>query len=168
MNLTENKYLLFDNPRKINIKFFMKLILSFLLSFFYKIKLTFFFPREKRKWRYGVSICAIFKNESKYLREWIEFHKIVGVEHFYLYNNFSTDNYLSILTPYIDSGLVTLIDWPVMQGQMPAYRDCVEKFQNETQWIGFIDIDEFVCPNSFDKIGDFLEQFKKRPIVIAY
>lgn len=168
MYLTENKHLIFDNPKKIDLKFFMKLMLSFLLSFFYKIKLNLIFPREKRNLKYNVSVCAIFKDEAKYLREWIEFHKIVGIEHFYLYNNFSTDDYLSVLTPYIDSGLVTLIDWPVMQGQMSAYRNCVERFQNETQWIGFIDIDEFVCPNSFDKIGDFLEQFKKRPIVIIY
>ena len=133
---TETKHLIFDNPKKIELKFFIKLTLSFLLSFFYKIKLNLIFPREKRTLKYKVSICAIFKNEAKYLREWIEFHKIVGVEHFYLYNNFSTDDYLSVLTPYIDSGLVTLIDWPVMQGQMSAYRDCVEKIQNETQWIG--------------------------------
>lgn len=168
MKKKETKHLIFDNPKKIDLKFFIKLVLSFLLSFFYKIKLNLIFPREKRNLKYNVSVCAIFKDEAKYLREWIEFHKIVGVEHFYLYNNFSTDDYLSVLTPYIDSGLVTLTDWPVMQGQMSAYRDCVEKFQNETQWIGFIDIDEFVCPNRFDKIGDFLEQFKKRPIVIVY
>ncbi len=34
-----------------------------------------------------MSLCAIFKDEADYLREWIEFHRIVGVEHFYLYNN---------------------------------------------------------------------------------
>ena len=89
---TETKHLIFDNPKKIDLKFFIKLTLSFLLSFFYKIKLNLIFPREKRTLKYKVSICAIFKNEAKYLREWIEFHKIVGVEHFYLYNNFSTDD----------------------------------------------------------------------------
>lgn len=168
MQLTENKYLIFDNPKKVDVKFFIKFMLSFVLTIFYKIKLNLIFPMEKRKLKYNVSICAIFKNEAKYLKEWIEFHKIVGVEHFYLYNNFSTDGYLQVLKPYIDLGIVSLIDWPVMQGQMSAYKNCVERFQNESQWIGFVDIDEFICPNSFDKIEDFLEQFKKRPIVIIY
>jgi hypothetical protein len=31
-----------------------------------------------------VSIAAIFKDEAHYLREWIEFHNMLGVEHFFL------------------------------------------------------------------------------------
>ena len=42
---------------------------------------------------YNVSACAIFQNEAPYLKEWIEYHRLIGVEHFYLYNNGSTDNY---------------------------------------------------------------------------
>ena len=37
--------------------------------------------------KYKLSICAIFKNEANYLKEWIEYHRMVGVEHFYLYNS---------------------------------------------------------------------------------
>lgn len=168
MQCFENKYFIFDRPKTVNYKFFIKFIIATGLSFFYKIKLHIFFPRKIRTLKYKVSVCAIFKDEAEYLKEWIEFHRIVGVDHFYLYNNFSKDDYRSVLNAYIETGLVTLIDWPVMQGQMSAYKDCVENFQNETQWIGFIDIDEFVCPNEFDKIGDFLKRFRKRPIVIVY
>lgn len=168
LRFLENKYLIFDNPKKVNAMFFIKLLLFFALSVFYRIKLNFIFPTKKRILKYKISICAIFKDEAKYLKEWIEFHKLVGVEHFYLYNNFSSDDFRSVLNPYIKDGIVTLIEWPVPQGQMSAYKNCVEKFQDQTQWIGFIDIDEFICPNKFDKIGDFLEKFKKRPIVIIY
>lgn len=38
-----------------------------------------------------LSIGAIFKDEAPYLAEWIEFHRLVGVEHFFLYDNLSTD-----------------------------------------------------------------------------
>ncbi len=62
--------------------------------------------------KYYLSICAIFKNEAAYLGEWIEFHRLAGVEHFYLYNNLSDDNYFSVLKYYIDKGTVTLRDWP--------------------------------------------------------
>ncbi len=53
-----------------------------------------------------------FKNAARFLPEWIEFHQIVGFEHFYLYNNNSTDDYLSALRPYRDEGSVTLYEWP--------------------------------------------------------
>ena len=44
--------------------------------------------------KYNLSICAIFKNEAKYLKEWIEYHRIFGVDHFYLYNIGSRDSFL--------------------------------------------------------------------------
>ncbi len=34
--------------------------------------------------KYYFSICAIFKDESLSIKEWIEYHKLIGVEHFYL------------------------------------------------------------------------------------
>ena len=118
-------------------------------------------PKAQKEKKYKVVICAIFKNEAPYLREWIEFHRIVGVEHFYLYNNNSTDNYLEILAPYINAGLIDLIDWPKQQSQMEAYSDCVERFKVDCRWIGFIDLDEFVLPIDDDTIYDFLSRFEK-------
>lgn len=112
------------------------------------------------KKQYSVSICAIFPNEALYLKEWLEFHKIVGVEHFYLYNNNSNDNYSEVLQPYISAGEVTLVEWPYAQGQVSAYFHCVENYCDESDWIGFIDIDEFVVPIQHDSIYEFLSGFK--------
>ena len=53
---------------------------------------------------YLLSICAIFKNEGHYLKEWIEFHKLQGVEHFFLYNNNSTDDYEQVLYQSLNEG----------------------------------------------------------------
>lgn len=54
--------------------------------------------------KYYFSICAIFKDESLSIKEWIEYHKLIGVEHFYLYNNNSTDSSVSILQEYVEEG----------------------------------------------------------------
>ena len=164
----ENKYLIYDTPKKINIIYIFKKIFYFIVSMFYRLSFLLNRPTKKRHTKYQVSVCAIFKDEAPYIKEWIEFHKIVGVEHFYMYNNFSSDNYMDVLSPYIEKGDVTLIDWPVPQGQMKAYKDCIEKYKDETQWIGFIDLDEFVCPNKVDTITEFLMPFKKRSAVIIY
>ncbi len=166
----EDNYFIFDRPIKKNLKFYIKRILYPFVSIYYKLLMYIFRPRKKQiEKKYNVSICAIFKDEATYLKEWIEFHKIVGVEHFYLYNNNSSDNYKDILKPYIDDNIVTLIDWPQKQCQVEAYQDCAKKFSLETKWIAYIDLDEFIIPNQFDDIYSFLKQFDySRPVVIVY
>ena len=166
----EDKYFIYDRPAKVNLKFIIKRIAYFFYNIYYKILLSVLKPQNNCvDKKFNVSICAIFKDEANYLKEWIEFHKIVGVEHFYLYNNNSSDNYKEILKPYIEKKLVTLIDWPKPQSQMEAYKDCVDNFAKETKWFGFIDLDEFVVPNDYEDIYSFLKNFEKnRPVVIVY
>ncbi len=63
--------------------------------------------------KHYVSICAIFRDEAPFLEEWIEYHRMIGVEHFYLYNHLSADHYYEVLRPYIQEGIVELKDWPI-------------------------------------------------------
>ena len=164
---TENKYFIYDRQREINLRYFLKYCFVKLVNIFYKI-CYFLSKRRSREKKYNVAICAIFKNEGPYLKEWIEYHLIVGIDHFYMYNNNSTDNYLEILQPYINAGKVTLIEWPHQQGQIKAYNNCIDNRRNEAKWIGFIDIDEFIVPNKDNNIYDFLERFEDRPAVKLY
>ena len=166
--LTENKYFIFDRPQRHGFKRFVKNVLAIPFNAVYRCRLAVCRIKPEPK-KYKVSICAIFKNEALYLREWIEYHKIVGVEHFYLYNNNSEDDYQTVLAPYIADGTVTLTQWPQNQAQMQCYYDGIERFKGETEWLTFLDIDEFIVPNTTDNIYDFLKPFqKKRPVVIAY
>lgn len=156
----ENRYFIFDRPMQPSLKTELKKCRNALQAFFYKILMAGVHVKVKRK-LYDVSICAIFKNEAPYLREWIEFHRIVGVDHFYLYNNNSEDDFQSVLEPYVVSGLVTLVEWPHNHKQMECYMDCIARFRDEAKWIGFIDIDEFVVPKSTNHIYDFLRKFER-------
>lgn len=168
MTIKENKYFIFDSIQRYGIKQIIKNLLLVPTNILYRCKLFFSYVQPKEK-KYKIAICAIFKNEALYLREWIEYHKIVGVEHFYLYNNNSEDDYQSVLASYISEGTVTLLQWPQNQAQIQCYHDGIDRFKDETEWMAFIDIDEFIVPNSTDNIYDFLKPFqKKRPVVIAY
>ena len=60
--------------------------------------------------RYELTACLKFKDAAPFLPEWIEFHQMVGFEHFYLYNNNSTDDYRGALAPYCEEGSVTLMN----------------------------------------------------------
>ena len=53
-----------------------------------------------------LSICAIMKNEGPYVKVWIDYHRLVGVKRFYIYDNESTDNMKEVLDPYIQKGIV--------------------------------------------------------------
>lgn len=106
-----------------------------------------------------LSICAIMKNEGLYLVEWLEFHKLVGVERFYLYDNDSTDNTKDILNSYIDSGEVIYCYWPQRPGQIPAYSHCLENHKQESEWMAFVDLDEFLFPTKGDDIKEILDKF---------
>lgn len=122
---------------------------------------------EKDK-KYYISICAIFRNEGHNFKEWIEYHRLVGIDHIYLYNNFSEDNYLEILTPYIENGYVTLQEWPYKYSQMQAYEDCLAKHKDETFWLAFIDLDEFICPKYKYNIKDWIIDYEGYPAVTMY
>ena len=119
--------------------------------------------------KYNFSVCAIFKNEELSLKQWIEYHLQIGVEHFYLYNNNSTDNFNEILKPYIENSIVTLVDWPMTRAQqMPAYKDCYDQFKDETRWIAYIDLDEYITPFYETDIKKWISKFQNYPSVYIY
>lgn len=118
--------------------------------------------------KHELAVCTIFQNDAAFLKEWIEFHKLQGVQHFYLYDNNSRDHFSSVLDPYIARGDVTLINWPYTYAnnddaewrkiQFGAYMDCIHRFGNGINWLAVIDSDEFLfCPT-----GEQLPSFLKR------
>ena len=123
-------------------------------------------PKDSLREKCRLSVCAIMKDEAPYLVEWLEFHKIVGVERFYLYNNNSSDNTLDIVQPYIESGEVVLHDWPFSpQQQASAYEHCLKEYKQESEWIAFLDLDEFLFPTEKEKLTEVLEEFDSVPAV---
>ncbi len=92
----------------------------------------------------GLAVCAIFLDEAPYLAEWVSFHRIQGVERFYLYDNRSSDDWRSELRPEIEAGIVEVQHWPFVPGMLSAYEDCLRRHRDDARWIAFLDIDEFL------------------------
>jgi Glycosyltransferase family 92 len=110
-----------------------------------------------------LSVCAIYRDEGPYLREWIEFHRLVGVERFFLYDNGSQDGHLDVLRPYIDEGTVVLHPWPLFPGQRQAYRHCLSRHGRESRWIAFIDLDEFLFSPTGRPVSEVLVDYESWP-----
>jgi hypothetical protein len=119
-------------------------------------------PRSRAPGHY-LAACAIYRDEADYLAEWIEFHRLVGFERFYLYNNLSSDNHRNALDSYIEDGLVVLHDWPHEPGQFGAYDHCIATHGEEARWIGFFDIDEFVFSPTYAPVPEVLTEYEQWP-----
>ena len=110
-------------------------------------------------------MCAIFRDEAPYLAEWVEFHRLVGIEHFYLYDNRSGDASRDVLAPYVEDGIVTVHDWQPHPGQGPAYDDCLQRYRDEARWIAFIDLDEFLFSPTGKPLPELLDHYERWPAV---
>jgi hypothetical protein len=112
-----------------------------------------------------LSICAIYRDEGPYLQEWLEFHRLTGVEHFFLYDNGSTDVNRQVLSPYVEQGIVTLHDWLVYPGQGGAYMHCLRHHREGSRWIAFIDLDEFLFSPTMRPVPEILRDYEDAPAV---
>lgn len=103
-----------------------------------------------------LSLCAIFKNEAHIMEEWIKHYLYHGVDHFYMIDDRSDDNYMDIINKYIESGLVTLYHTKdvdpenitkirkVHNRQGIFYDHFVLPLKHETKWLAVVDLDEFL------------------------
>lgn len=114
------------------------------------------------------AISCVFQNEARWLREWIEFHRLVGVEHFYLYNNLSDDDYLSVLEPYVLKGIVELFEYPqkafARKHQVFVYNHAIELAnEDQVKWLALIDADEFLTPIEETDLTTILKNHESHP-----
>ncbi len=109
---------------------------------------------------YYLSVAAIMKNEKPYLKEWLEYHLMQGIEHFYLCDNDSTDGTEQYLQPYIANNTITYIKQSGTNQQLKCYEKIVAKYKNETEWLAFIDLDEYLVPLKAPNMPAFLKEFE--------
>lgn len=98
--------------------------------------------------KYMLAIMAIFKNESEYMKEWLDHHINQGISHFYLYSNDENMDKYDYLKNY--DQLITIIPWTdqindtISTIQRKAYSHCVKNYGNDCQYLMMLDIDEFL------------------------
>jgi len=151
--LYRNLYLIYDNKYELNP-----------LAHYVRYKISFkhhiINSKELKKTtllknpNHYLSLVAIFRDDAPFLKEWIEFYRLVGVEHFYLYNHLSKDEYAEVLEPYIKEGIVELYnvtkepsniqEWNKIQTQV--YSAVAKLSADQTEWLIMVDTDEFLFP----------------------
>ncbi len=111
---------------------------------------------------YNLSICAIMRDEPEsHIREWIHYHRLVCVEHFFIYDNGSKIKIVDTLKKEIDAGFVTVINFPGSSAQMPAYTNFIYDYGKLTKYAAIIDSDEFLVPKTRNNVPEILEDYDK-------
>jgi len=110
---------------------------------------------------------------GKRLREWIEFHLMVGVEHFYVYDNTDTTGNRSSLSDIYnvtqsfgrDQGFLDFWFYNTVKKNRPGHQSpgerssqyaaessCRERYGELTEWMTFIDTDEYMVRYCLSRI----------------
>ena len=113
-------------------------------------------------------ICVLtqMKNETMNLKVWVEHYIWQGMDKIYIIDNGSTDDPLTILKPYIDSGKVVYYDLPEKHKQKEHYVQVIEteNLRDKTEWLIICDLDEFYYgfPN---RIIETIDDYSKFDII---
>jgi len=107
-----------------------------------------------------LSLCLICKDENDYLQEWLDYHILLGVDRFYIFDNGSRVSLRDTLQEYIDRGWVVVTEVAGKGMQLVAYDYCLRAYGKNTRWMGFIDTDEFLLPKTTLDLREFLKDFE--------
>ncbi|XP_066154609.1 glycosyltransferase family 92 protein F13G3.3-like isoform X2 [Euwallacea fornicatus] len=111
------------------------------------------------------------------LLEFLELHRIMGVDHFFLYNHTVGSQVNCLLEEYIKEGLVTVLPWQLplvsqkeirTEGIFASLNDCLLRTRHKYSHTIFIDFDEYILPTNnynyrqfFDYLGNHYDITQK-------
>jgi len=127
--------------------------------------------------RQELAICSspVYNWEPRFVVEWIEYHRTLGVQHVYLYDR--ELRYEGPLQSLIKEGAVTVIPWKShcpkndctagvgeYFDQFGALDACKQRFGHATEWLAHIDMDErlYMAPAQRKLYGADFKNFLHR------
>lgn len=126
--------------------------------------------RSRKTERPGETVClgAILKDEEPFVEEWIAHHRLLGVDHFYLYDNDPRQPLSDLLR--LHRQYVTIRPWLVEHDdarypgdtkQVKAYQHCLTHDAGKYDWVAFLDGDEFIALEEHQDLKAFLADFQR-------
>ncbi|WP_429956006.1 glycosyltransferase family 2 protein [Gluconobacter japonicus] len=126
---------------------------------------------EPNKMKYYSSVVVCARWEHKYILEWINYYKIIGYDHIYIYCN-DDDPYelYNSAMPFClgERPFVTFVHFKGVGMQHQMYLHFLRSFSFETQWVSFFDVDEFLYLPKHKKLTAFLKEYKEADCILFY
>ena len=114
-------------------------------------------PQKDNEGKYRICLMTQEKLFPEYIPEWVAYHRRIGVDHVYLYDNNAGAN-LSQL--YADRDDMEVVHWPWERSQIQAQNHFLVAGRRRCQWVIFSDVDEFVSIRPY--ANDYTEKPLKR------
>lgn len=94
--------------------------------------------------------ATLVLNEARALPAWLLYHYQIGFEHFFVYDDGSTDDTFDVLRPFVEARLVTIVRWQrtgaSASRQVAAMEDFRLRFSSLSRLVSFFDVDEYFVP----------------------
>lgn len=106
-----------------------------------------------------LSACCIAKKEQTYIREWVDYHLLAGVESFHVYDDGDPGDepLAETLHDHVARGTVAVHrSIGEKRQQMQCYDDCLARHGAGSRWMAFIDVDEFLVPRHGPDVRELL------------
>lgn len=108
-------------------------------------------------------VGAVFKNEGHILDEWIRHYLARGVDHIFLVNDFSTDDFEAKIHPFADK--VTLFHNDIVTKSLGRQTQIYEKYFRPilplTKWIAILDLDEFLYSRESLDLSSVIDRYNE-------
>lgn len=109
-----------------------------------------------------VTLGAIVKDEEAYIVEWLEHHLALGFDKVVVYDNGASAALPALLEPF--GRRVALRAWTTRLGeapQQPCYQHCLFRERFRSDWLMFLDIDEFLNLKVHDSVHAFTAAYER-------
>lgn len=109
-----------------------------------------------------LSLFSVIRNCGKRVREWLAFHKAVGIERFIIVLHDCLDNTEDEIKrlPFGKDIVLHHMDVNQKLPQLGAYQRLLDDYKDTTKWITFLDDDEFLYSPIEDDIKKIVRLFK--------
>lgn len=99
-----------------------------------------------------LALVCIAKDEDPYIKEWVEYHRNIGFDDIYIY-----ENNWECKTDF--PNFVHKIKFQGKAQQNPSYNHFLHYYSSDYDWCMFIDVDEFFVPYGYSDVKSCLSQY---------
>ncbi|KAG1363379.1 Glycosyltransferase family 92 protein [Cocos nucifera] len=128
---------------------------------------TLFSPQSWRNKEHSMCVCTMVRNQARFLQEWIAYHSRIGIQRWFIYDNNSDDGIEQVIQSLASSSNynITRHSWPWVKTQEAGFAHCALRARGHCEWVGFIDVDEFLYLPTKITLHDVLHKYSSKPWV---
>ena len=106
-----------------------------------------------------ITLVGMFRNEAKYIKEWFSYYHLIGIDSFVVFLHKNTDCSLDVLDSLSFKEKIQIVSIEEENNigvhfQNKIYERAIQLAK--TEWVIYLDIDEFLFLPNYSNIGKFL------------